>query len=83
MTYSNLRNKFINWSSIINQKSKGQSQQAWDMTYKLGHTGEWNTNLTEPQRSSGKSLDFTSCDSPEPKIFTESHLDRPECLCQL
>lgn len=29
------------------------------------------------------SVDFTSWDSPKPKIFTGSHLDRPECLCQL
>ena len=54
MIYSYLRTKFINWSSISNQKCRGQSQQACDKTYKLGHTSKWNTNPAEPQRSLGR-----------------------------
>lgn len=86
MTYSHLRNKFINWSSIINQKSRGQSQQRWGTTYKPGHTSKWNTDPTEPQRSLGThwmESRFYWLWLPWTLRFTESHLDRPKCLCQL
>lgn len=49
----------------------------------------WDTSAseidsTESQRVGAEgSLDFMGCDSPRLKIFTDSHLDRPECLWQL
>lgn len=86
--YSYLSNKFRNSSAIIQWKSRGQSWQVWDGTYKLGHTSKWNSDPNESQRSLGRCwrfyrLDFMGCDSPRLKIFTDSHLDRPECLWEL